>query len=98
MRLKLTSLVVACGLMAGNAHADIALGALFPMSGPNAVYADIFGAGVDLAVKHANDDEKLSSPLRVYYEDSQALPQEGLIGMNKLVNVQEVPYVLSACT
>lgn len=78
--------------------ADISIGALFPMSGTNAVYGDIFGSGVKLAVKHINEDEMLSSPLRVLFEDSQAMPQQGLIGMNKLVNVSKTPFVMSAFT
>lgn len=78
--------------------ADISIGALFPMSGTNAVYGDIFGSGVKLAAEHINQDKMLSSPLKVLFEDSQAMPQQGLIGMNKLVNVSKVPYVMSAFT
>ncbi len=40
----------------------------------------------------------LGGKLSIKYEDSQALPQQGVIGMNKLVNVEKVPYVLSAFT
>ncbi len=68
------------------------------MSGPNATYGDIFGSGVNLAVEHINADKLLDGTLSVKYEDSQALPQQGVIGMNKLVNVEGVPYVLSAFT
>src|SRR5690606_22673729 len=78
--------------------ADVKIGALFPMSGPNATYGDIFGSGVNLAVEHINADKLIDGTLSVQYEDSQALPQQGLIGMNKLVNVAKVPYVLSAFT
>src|SRR5690606_20522543 len=78
--------------------ADVAIGALFPMSGPNAVYSDIFGSGANLAVEHLNADKILDGALSIQYEDSQALPQQGVIGMNKLVNVTKVPYVMSAFT
>jgi ABC-type branched-subunit amino acid transport system substrate-binding protein len=37
----------------------------------------------------------LSGKLSIAYEDSQALPQRGVIAMSKLVNVEKVPYVLS---
>lgn len=80
------------------AQADITIGALFPMSGPNAVYNDIFGSGANLAIEHLNADKTLNEPVAIQYEDSQALPQQGVIGMNKLVNVNKVPYVMSAFT
>lgn len=91
--------VVACATMAGHAYADnVTIGALFPMSGPNAVYNDIFGSGANLAAEHINADKLLDGTLSIQYEDSQALPQQGVIGMNKLVNVSKVPYVMSAFT
>ncbi len=75
------------------------IGALFPMSGPNATYGDIFSSGANLAAEHINADKMLGDArLAIQYEDSQALPQQGVIGMNKLVNVHKVPYVLSAFT
>jgi branched-chain amino acid transport system substrate-binding protein len=77
---------------------DIEVGALFPLSGPNATYGDIFMSGSEMAARHANEDELLSGKLSIIYEDSQALPQQGLVAMNKLVNVEGVPYVLSAFT
>ncbi|SDE87098.1 ABC transporter substrate-binding protein [Rhodospira trueperi] len=78
--------------------ADHQIGALFPLSGPNATYGDIFMSGADLAVDHINADELLSGELSLRYEDSQALPQRAVVGMTKLVNVDQVPYVLSAFT
>ncbi|RTZ43245.1 branched-chain amino acid ABC transporter substrate-binding protein [Candidimonas sp. SYP-B2681] len=78
--------------------ADVTIGALFPLSGLNATYGDIFGSGVNLAAEHINADNMINGKLTVQYEDSQALPQQGVIGMNKLVNVSKVPYVLSAFT
>lgn len=81
------------------AHAeDHAIGALFPLSGPNATYGDVFGAGANLAVEHINADDMLSGELSIRYEDSQGLPQPAVVGMTKLVNVDRVPYVLSAFT
>jgi branched-chain amino acid transport system substrate-binding protein len=77
---------------------DLTVGALFPMSGPNASYGDVFGSGANLAVEHINADNLIGGKLSIQYEDSQALPQPGLIGMNKLVNVQKVPYALAAFT
>jgi len=77
---------------------DFAIGALFPLSGPNATYGDIFMSGADLAVEHINADKMLSGDLSIRYEDSQGMPQPAVVGMTKLVNVDQVPYVLSAFT
>ena len=80
------------------AATDYAIGAIFPMSGPNAEYGQIFGSGVDLAIAHINADKKLSGKLSVIYEDSLALPAQGVTAATKLVNVSKVPYALSAFT
>lgn len=86
-------------LIPGYASAeDHTIGALFPLSGPNATYGDIFMSGSDLAVDHINADKMLSGPMSIAYEDSQGLPQPAVVGMTKLVNVTGVPYVLSAFT
>ncbi|NYT61665.1 ABC transporter substrate-binding protein [Alcaligenaceae bacterium] len=77
---------------------DITIGALLPMSGPSAMYYDIMGSGANLAVEHINADNLINGKLSIQYEDSQGLPQQGVIGMNKVVNVTKVPYVLSAFT
>lgn len=101
---KLNSLIgegflCAAFLMGAAAHAqDIKIGAIFPLSGPNASYGDLFSSGANLAVEHVNADQMLKGKLSIVFEDSQALPQRGVIAMNKLVNVDKVPYVLSAFT
>lgn len=74
------------------------VGTLFPMSGPNAEYGAVFSAGAALAVQHVNADSMLRRPVRIQAEDTQALPQQGVIGMTKLVNVDRAHYVLSAFT
>jgi branched-chain amino acid transport system substrate-binding protein len=78
--------------------AEAKIGAVFPMSGPNADYGDTFMSGANLAVTHVNADKMLSGPLSIVYEDSAATPQKGVIAANKLVNVDQVPYLLSAFT
>jgi ABC-type branched-subunit amino acid transport system substrate-binding protein len=87
------------GALVGHASAqDLSIGALFPLSGPNADYGDVFVGATDLAVADINEAKTLSGKLSIEYEDSQALPQPAVIAMNKLVHVKEVPYVLSAFT
>jgi branched-chain amino acid transport system substrate-binding protein len=80
------------------AAADMKIGAVFPMSGPNADYGDTFMQGTNLAVEHVNADKMISGKLSIIYEDSAATPQRGVIGANKLINVDQVPYFLSAFT
>ncbi len=49
---------------------DLKIGALLPMSGPNAEYGQTFGAGADLSVQHVNADHVLTQKLVLTYEDS----------------------------
>ncbi|GAB3673755.1 ABC transporter substrate-binding protein [Salinisphaera aquimarina] len=72
------------------------LGALFPLTGPNAVYGKLFSEGANLAVEHVNAGDEIDGKLKIVFADSQALPQPAVVGMNKLVNVNDVKFVLSA--
>ena len=74
------------------------IGALIPLSGPNSEYGNIYQSGMELAVDHVRQDKTLPNGLKVLYEDSQALPQPGIVGFTKLANVAGVPAVLSAWT
>jgi ABC-type branched-subunit amino acid transport system substrate-binding protein len=101
MQLKrlLAAVAAVCALGTLPAAAqDIKIGANLPMSGPNAEYGDLFAAAAGIAVEHINADKMLSKKLTLVVEDSQATPQQGVVAMNKLVNVEKVPYVLSAFT
>lgn len=96
---KFSGALAACICLALPASAaEHTIGAIFPLSGPNAVYGDVFMSGADLAVAHVNEDSMLSGSLSIAYEDSQALPQPAVVAMTKLVNVTGVPYTLSAFT
>lgn len=77
---------------------DLVIGGLFPQSGNNAEYGQIFSSGANLAVEHINADKKLKGKLTITYEDSQALPMQGVIGVNKLINVNKVPFLLTGFT
>ncbi|MAE92884.1 amino acid ABC transporter substrate-binding protein [bacterium] len=98
-RFTLAGAIVSLACLAMPAVAEEhTIGAIFPLSGTNAVYGDVFMSGADLAVEHINADGVLSGPLSIAYEDSQALPQPAVVAMTKLVNVTGVPYTLSAFT
>lgn len=77
---------------------DIKIGGIFAMSGTQSALGEQMSSGANLAVEHVNADRILSSNLRLVIEDAQALPQKGVIAMNKLVNVDKVPYVLTTYT
>lgn len=84
---------------AAPAQADgISIGGVFPLSGPNAIYGEIFQSSLRLAEDHIRDDQMLDGGMRILYEDSQALPQQAVLAMNKLVSVNSVPFVMSAFT
>lgn len=74
------------------------MGTLFPMSGPNGEYGEAFTRGAQLALSHIAADNMLRRPVRLQAEDSQALPQPSVVGMNKLVNVDRAVWVLVSWT
>lgn len=101
MRILRTVAALACGLclaVAPSRAQDLKIGAVLPMSGPNAELGEIFSRAASIAVDHINADKMLSKKLALAIEDSQATPQGGVIAMTKLVEVEKVPYVLGAYT
>ena len=84
--------------MARAEAAPYVLGTLFPMSGPNAEYGQIFTAGANMALTHVGEDKMLSHPVVLRAVDSLATPQGGAMGMSKLVNVNRAIYVLVGFT
>jgi branched-chain amino acid transport system substrate-binding protein len=97
---RLLVIMVATHLGAATVAAQdaIKIGADLPMSGPNSEYGELFGSAANLAADHTNADKLLSKKLVIQFEDSQATPQQGVVAMTKLVNVEKVPFVLSAFT
>lgn len=81
-----------CALTTTTSYAqDVTIGALFSLSGPNAPYGDIFSSGANLAAEHINADNLLNGKLTIQYEDSQGLPQQGLISeMADLAGAQKL--------
>ncbi|MGX9934087.1 ABC transporter substrate-binding protein [Advenella kashmirensis] len=93
--LSLGSLLTAGVISASLTHAaDLRIGAVFALSGPSSIYGEVYSTGTNLAVQHANEDNILDGRLSISYEDGQATPQRSVIGMNKLVNVEKVPFAM----
>jgi ABC-type branched-subunit amino acid transport system substrate-binding protein len=90
------TLVVAVVALTGAARADDAyrLGAVFPISGPMAVFGAAFRAGADLAVEHVRADRQLARPIEIRYEDSQGQVQPTLAAMTRLAREERLPCVL----
>jgi branched-chain amino acid transport system substrate-binding protein len=98
VRLLVLTIAILAWVASATAQDVLKIGADLPMSGPNAEYGELFGSAAKLAVEHANTDKLLSKRLDILFEDSQATPQQGVVAMTKLVNVEKVPFVLSAFT
>lgn len=93
-----TPLTIVAARFGRAAPAAYVLGTLFPMSGPNAEYGQIFTAGADMALTHIAADKMLSRPIVMNAVDSLATPQGGAMGESKLVNVDHAIYVLVGFT
>lgn len=89
-------MLLAPSVSAATANQTYRIGELFPLSGPNAVYSTVFNKGVDLAIADVNKGGLIRGTLKLSSADSQALPEPAVIGMNKLVHVDRVGFVLSA--
>ena len=74
------------------------MGSLFPMSGPNAEFGEAFTRGAQVALSHIAADNMLRRPVRLQAEDSQALPQPSVVGMNKLISIDRAVWVLVSWT
>ncbi|MCW5657014.1 MAG: ABC transporter substrate-binding protein [Burkholderiaceae bacterium] len=97
---RIATLFARAALCLGLVHAaqaqEIKIGALFAMSGTQATFGELMSSGALMAVDHANADRVLKDKLSLAIEDTQATPQNGVIAINKLVNVENVPFVLSS--
>lgn len=80
--------------MPARAEDEYRLGALFPLSGPTAIFGDIFRSGADLAIEHIRADNQLGRPLVIQYEDGEGQLQPTIIAMNKLAREARLPYIL----
>jgi ABC-type branched-subunit amino acid transport system substrate-binding protein len=68
------------------------------MSGPSAEFGEAFTRGAQVALSHIAADNMLRRPIRLQSEDSQALPQPSVVGMNKLISVDRASWVLVSWT
>ena len=72
-------------------------GAILPLSGPTAQYGKWIKEGLELAKEQVNTDGGIGGvPLRIIYEDDQATPRLAASAMQKLAEVDKVPFVFGS--
>lgn len=77
------------------ADGTIKLGIVAPMSGPNARYGAFSMRGAELAVKEINDAGGVDGQkIELYSADSQGTPVEGVSATRRLIDEDEVDYVI----
>lgn len=76
---------------------EIKIGAVLPLSGSAGKYGESAKKGIDLAVKKINMDEGSNGrKIRIIYEDTQGIPQQGVAAIKKLITVDNVQVVIGA--
>jgi branched-chain amino acid transport system substrate-binding protein len=90
--------VVAAPAIVKAQDAPYVLGTLYPMSGLNPDFGEIYTKATVLAVEQIAEEKLLGRPIEIHSQDSQATPQGGAVGMTRLVNVDRAPYVLLGFT
>lgn len=76
-------------------HGDIIIGSTLPLSGDAAVWGKNTQEGIDLALEEINAaGGVLGRKLVVVYEDTRALPKEGVTAYHKLTTVDKVKVII----
>jgi len=72
----------------------IKIGAILPLTGPGAIFAQYIKEGLDLATEKINTTSSI--PISIIYEDSKNQPKEGISAYEKLASTEKVPVVIAA--
>jgi len=76
---------------------EVKIGAILPLTGDAAKYGQWIREGAELAKKEVNHDGGVKGhPLRIIYEDDQAMPSKATLAMRKLIGVDKVPIVFGS--
>ncbi len=73
---------------------EIKIGAILPLTGDAALAGTNTREGIDLAVDEINKVGLNGKKIRVIYEDTQADPKTAVSAVNKLINVDQVQYII----
>ena len=88
-----TAFIILRRLPTSSKAQPIRIGALLPLTGNLAEYGQRVRRGIDLAVE---DLDRAGRTVHVIYEDTEGVPQKGVLAASKLVNVDRVRYVIGA--
>jgi len=65
------------------------------LTGDAAFYGESIRKGIDLAIKQVNNRNDIrEGKIQIFYEDSKAIPAEGVSAFSKLINIHKVPAVI----
>ena len=74
---------------------EIKIGAILPLTGDAALYGESIKKGINLAVEEINEKGGIKArKVLVIYEDSKAVPAEGVSAYKKLIDIQKVPVII----
>lgn len=91
--------ILVCLVVWGNSRPNdsadepLKIGAIFPLTGPVAVWGEPLQKGITLAQRELADE---GINIEVIYEDSRGEPAQGVSAYNKLVDVDKVDIVFTA--
>ncbi len=81
----------------GSSADEYKLGVMLPLTGPLASIGESFRTGIEMAAEQINADGGIDgTDLEVVFEDTQGTPEGGVEAMNKFVNVENAPMVVTA--
>jgi branched-chain amino acid transport system substrate-binding protein len=70
------------------------LGVVIPMTGVLSNYGDFQRNAIEMAIDEINENNYLDKSLKVYFEDSQSDSKSAIMGLEKLININNVPLAL----
>lgn len=82
-----------CGEMPSGKANTFRFGVVIPLTGPGAALGDLIKRGLDLGLEDVNANAS-GKRLEAIYEDSKTNPNQGLTAFRKLVDVDNVDFVL----
>jgi branched-chain amino acid transport system substrate-binding protein len=88
------SLVILSGCVKKEEN-EIRIGAILPLTGDAAEWGSNTKNGIDLAVDNINSGGGINGrKIKILYEDTQGMPQNGVAAIQKLINVEKLPTVI----
>lgn len=80
----------------GELPKKVTIGAVVPMTGTGASYGVMDMNGANLAIKEINENGGVKGiKLAIKYEDHQAKPGVAVTAINRLIDVEKAPYIIS---